>query len=53
LAAPSAFDPADWWLLRGERVIVVARDGPDATARVRLQLPERKPPRGSESRQGF
>jgi hypothetical protein len=53
LATPSAFDPADWWLLRGERVMVVARDGPDATARVRLRLPEQKPLPALESRQRF
>lgn len=39
VAAPSAFDPADWWLARGERVGIVVREGPEATSRVVDRLP--------------
>ncbi len=44
VAAPSAFDPAAWWLLRGERVMITVREGPDATAPLHRQLPERQQP---------
>jgi hypothetical protein len=39
LAAPSAFDPADWWLLRGERVGVTVRDGTEPTSAVLQRVP--------------
>ena len=40
LSAPSAFDQADWWLVRGERVGVVVREGVEETSPVVGRLPE-------------
>ena len=39
LAAASAFDPSDWWLLRGERVGLTVREGPEPTSAVHERLP--------------
>jgi hypothetical protein len=40
VSAPSAFDPADWWLVRGERLAIVVREGPEPTSPVVGRLPE-------------
>jgi hypothetical protein len=40
VSASSAFDPADWWLVRGERVGVTLREGPEVTSAVVGRLPE-------------
>jgi hypothetical protein len=53
LAAPSAFDPGDWWLLRRERVRITVREGPDVTAPLRRRLPAQEPPPHLEFRQKF
>ena len=39
ISAPSTLDPSDWWLLRGERVAIVVRRGPEDTAAEVWRLP--------------
>ncbi len=40
VSAASAFDPADWWLTRGERVGILVRKGPEPTSPVVGRLPK-------------
>jgi hypothetical protein len=40
VSAPSALDPHDWWLVRGERVAVVVRRGPEADSEMVRRLPQ-------------
>lgn len=40
IVTPSTLDPASWWLIRGQPIAVVVRDGPQDESPLRFRLPQ-------------